>query len=912
MKLERMRLKNIRAFEDSGEIQFQDGTISIYGENGAGKSTIVSSIGRTLFGWEIEGIKQSVIDYAGERHKQGATQYLLRKGTAEGAIDVTFSHNGRVYRVVNTLSRKAQSWTLYVNGEKTDLHGKEEIHERIRDALGIPESHTSSAERLFSDVICVLQGRVVDEFEFTPQRRKDHFDKVLGLFSYRQAYSDSIHVNHNFKNKMARAESDARVLHAEIAHLTGLVKRLDADEKELNRLQRSLGVLQAKLQAAENEKQRYDALGAEIEHLKRELSTADSKADTLSTTLEAADREVQRSREARHTVEQHRPSFLRYKQLSGQLDEMKTFIRQVTRETARLSELRIAYASLASTKANKLEEMKRLDELSERVAELSPVAAEYTQLEETLSALKLDQQRYREVLQGISAAEDRIRSMQVTAANLETELAEYEALKAVADTGQTLSREHDELTRKIGELSGHDKQISDDIDNLLRGICPYTSEPCESIEARGRKYEEELGAIRAELTMLLSERDKRAEALNRAQQAASQVRVLDEKRREQERALADIGTLREDVEKERASLSELGRNLANLDSLEERISELTPAADEYRSLKYALDASDRAALLSELNELNGRAETLQHEITTTEAAIAHLIQQGGDEALASRLEAELRELQKNNDAYTAALSLAENLETATRRYNEYLQDSETLDSQRKRLAADITAKTRSYDEAEHQRSERDYAAISQRFNEMRGAASQLSRQIQDLQPQAADLTVKKEDLMALEVDLSEIAADGKFFEEIRESFKNLSAMRPLYTKKASQHAAQHWRQIINDGSQLHWQEDYLIFKTRGEDVISLYEMSGGEKISACLVVRLAVQEVLGGLGLFILDEPTAHLDEERCDSLARQIGSLKGLNQIIVISHDDTFHAHTQQQITVRKGANGRGSTVES
>jgi len=38
MKLESLRLVNIRAFEDSGEIQFQNGTISIYGENGAGKS----------------------------------------------------------------------------------------------------------------------------------------------------------------------------------------------------------------------------------------------------------------------------------------------------------------------------------------------------------------------------------------------------------------------------------------------------------------------------------------------------------------------------------------------------------------------------------------------------------------------------------------------------------------------------------------------------------------------------------------------------------------------------------------------------------------------------------------------------------------------------------------------------------
>src|SRR5208283_4556181 len=91
MKLERVRLKNIRAFEDTGEVRFQDGTVSIYGENGAGKSTLINSIGRAIFGWEVEGIRQAAVNYEGVKHKQGVTEYLLRKGAAEGLIDATFS-----------------------------------------------------------------------------------------------------------------------------------------------------------------------------------------------------------------------------------------------------------------------------------------------------------------------------------------------------------------------------------------------------------------------------------------------------------------------------------------------------------------------------------------------------------------------------------------------------------------------------------------------------------------------------------------------------------------------------------------------------------------------------------------------------------------------------------------------------
>jgi exonuclease SbcC len=324
-----------------------------------------------------------------------------------------------------------------------------------------------------------------------------------------------------------------------------------------------------------------------------------------------------------------------------------------------------------------------------------------------------------------------------------------------------------------------------------------------------------------------------------------------------------------------------------------------------------LRKSDRAALVNRLDELHHRDEELQREMEATEGVIADLTEQGGNDALVSRLEGELRDLQTDYDEYVASWDLAETLQKVIERYNKYASDLAALKDRQRRLAAEIDSESKHYDEREHLLVEKEWVETSQRLNEMRGVAFQLNRQIEELTPRAADLAVKKEDLMALDVELNEIAADGKFFDEIRESFKNLSAMRPLYTKKVSQKAARHWRQMVNDESQLHWQEDYLVFKSERSNVISLYEMSGGEKVSACLAVRLAMQEVLGGLGLFILDEPTIHLDEERCDSLAQQIGAIKGLNQVIVISHDDTFHAYTQQQITIRRDLNSHASVVE-
>jgi exonuclease SbcC len=49
------------------------------------------------------------------------------------------------------------------------------------------------------------------------------------------------------------------------------------------------------------------------------------------------------------------------------------------------------------------------------------------------------------------------------------------------------------------------------------------------------------------------------------------------------------------------------------------------------------------------------------------------------------------------------------------------------------------------------------------------------------------------------------------------------------------------------------------------------------------------------------DEPTQNMDGERRSNLAMQIGEIRGFDQLIVISHDDTFEHHTENVIRIAK-----------
>ena len=117
--------------------------------------------------------------------------------------------------------------------------------------------------------------------------------------------------------------------------------------------------------------------------------------------------------------------------------------------------------------------------------------------------------------------------------------------------------------------------------------------------------------------------------------------------------------------------------------------------------------------------------------------------------------------------------------------------------------------------------------------------------------------------------------------------------------------------IMDDFSQeLRWSEDYEIkIIDSGEEKI-FQQLSGGEKMSAALAVRLALLKILSNSDFVFLDEPTQNMDEIRRENLSEQITKIKGFKQVFVISHDDTFNEKYSHVIKVQK-INGE-SRVES
>ncbi|NNL59033.1 MAG: SMC family ATPase [Nitrosopumilus sp.] len=102
------------------------------------------------------------------------------------------------------------------------------------------------------------------------------------------------------------------------------------------------------------------------------------------------------------------------------------------------------------------------------------------------------------------------------------------------------------------------------------------------------------------------------------------------------------------------------------------------------------------------------------------------------------------------------------------------------------------------------------------------------------------------------------------------------------------------------------------------ETLDLESLSGGEKVSVALALRLGMASLLGtsNLNLIILDEPTTHLDAERKKSLVGVLSQLSDISnletpmQFLIITHDSEIFEDSTVEKIYRFESSETGSKV--
>jgi exonuclease SbcC len=164
----RVHATNFRSYE-SLDLELPSGCVAIVGENGAGKSSLVSLVDLALFGPQ----SRSLADYVTE-------------GEEDMEIGVEFEHRGDVYRVRRTHSKRGRGQS------KLDFEKLEETHDEGGDWFPLTRETAAATQEAICELIglsretfrasaFLAQGDGAAFTEAQPRERKRILAEVLGL-----------------------------------------------------------------------------------------------------------------------------------------------------------------------------------------------------------------------------------------------------------------------------------------------------------------------------------------------------------------------------------------------------------------------------------------------------------------------------------------------------------------------------------------------------------------------------------------------------------------------------------------------------------------------------------------------------------------------------------------------------------
>ncbi|MEM1007579.1 MAG: hypothetical protein AAGJ35_01115, partial [Myxococcota bacterium] len=352
---------------------------------------------------------------------------------------------------------------------------------------------------------------------------------------------------------------------------------------------------------------------------------------------------------------------------------------------------------------------------------------------------------------------------------------------------------------------------------------------------------------------------------------------------------------------------------AYFEQKQERLRELRDIEDTVRGTEQELEQMGEVeSHFHRVKEQHQRALKQQRKMKTL-----------GDQMEQKREEIEpLKRAIEDLPKVDAALEkVGETLERTRASYESVL-GSRTLAEQRPQLSEkqaqleqQLTLHREQWEQLQRNRQERSAGFEFEKVVFLRKEVEELAQQVHHLQgkmqPERQRLDQLGAEIQKLERLVEQEAVLRAQIAEWKEAYECCLTLRkviedagPRLTKalifSISQEANRIFRQITQRADLfLHWDEEFMAYLEEEGHLRSFGNLSGGEQMAVAMSIRLAMIRELSDVRLAFFDEPTAHMDAERRQGLARMINSVKDFDQLFVISHDDTFESMTDHYIDV-------------
>ena len=853
------------------KLKFEDGVTIFVGDNGAGKSSIIDAITFSLFG----------------QHTRKSNKGLIRRGTNQGYAKIEFSIKDKKYETVRKIDTKGSLSAIF---SETTNNNRVEIAAGERKQFG--ESMTEQVEKTIGMnfeklkiASIVQQGELNSIINAKPREFKELLNAIIGIDKLDIASDTMQKVTKEFRKKI-RTDLGGH------------------DDTDIEFLTKDFEKCQYDIKEAEPEKNQLESqkksVHRELEELLKKEETDTPKRDKINQ-LESQKKELLRYvKETIQGIQQE------IQENERKIDDCKNCFQELKLKTG-------FEGKLEKVEEEDKEVIKKIQEITTQIVSLKGKQELKRDKINQLESQKKELLRYvKETIQGIQQEiqenERKIDDCKNCFQELKLKTGFEGKLEKVEEEDKEVIKKIQEITTQIVSLKEKEKlaeklQLKDNkcpvCDSNVEKLNPFFQE--EHIKEEIIKLKQDADLKEKERIMYSQERDRFVGELQKIRDAEATLRAHSIKTKEELVAIQN----NTESKKEKLSLADnenleqisqvddhtklIFGNILKLEletkgfdegELEEEIIKLKQDAD-LKEKERIMYSQERDRFVGELQKIRDAEATLRaHSIKTKEELVA---------------------IQNNTESKKEKLSLAD---------NENLEQISQVDDHTKLIFDNILKlelETKGFDEGEFKKlKERivekrsNLSQIDQRMGGVLEKIEKAKKQSQVIEKSIVELEKVKKYMLRLDKIQSNVfSRDGSVAISLRSWALNSISI------KASEYLS-----ILNTKIQRialsEKAKNVSIACHSKTEVLELESLSGGEKVSVALALRLGMASLLGAsnLNLMILDEPTTHLDTERKKSLVDVLSQLSRIEksqlpmQFLIITHDaEIFENSNVEQI---------------
>ncbi len=883
MKIKSVKLDNFKSHMDSC-LSFSPGLNLIIGPNGSGKSSVLQAIGLAFFGIT---------------NKINLSKFITNDARSDKAtIKIEFEgDDGMSYTLSREISSRGQSRVSLVDDEGVIVENMARVNEKIRQIFQID---SDNPEEIYKNVITAYQNDITDIFARTPAKRNEFFNALFNVEIYKSI--SSTHV----KDYIDKLQKDLNDLTIKTQYLESEIEKEGTLDEIIIDIKNKIDAVQKEIGDSEEQKSTMNIfideqtkIGDKIKTLSSEKSMYEIKIESLQKQIEKLLKYAEESKKSSLMLENYLKDYDCYNDLS---EKIKRTNGEISKIILSLDYIRSVKDKISSKKVEKERIITTVESERKRIAEnqktIESQSQEMANHSKNVADLKSDFERARESYESIMEKIKKIKAYMerkdyLAISNFfnSKDKETFGMLSDKIEDKDELRNLVDRKNEAITEVSSKIKELTKARSALSNGICPYLKEKCLNIKGDSASYFDPLiKELNDESANFKKEKSEIDERIKKSAEMENErltliETLLDELNQEEKTAYQRSTKIESEIAFQMKQVDTIQKRKVELaltnDDLNKEISKMLEKADLLDK-----DVNELFSKITEESELKQRLNLLQEEMTKDQV--------------------EMQKVKVGYELYNQNKANASKLEEINNEIEIVTNQKKDIDFKIVDISNEIKKFKNSYKEDDLQRAKLDLIQINEKIGSFRQKLGELNGSVSEKLKIKKEIEAKKSQLEKIKNILNEISAKISFAHALRDLLDDMgSKVSSTYRDSISSKAMDKYNTMTKRSDIVKWSQDYelhLLTYAGGVLMDRNFEMlSGGEQISLALAMRMTMANFFSRSGFAIFDEPTVNLDADRRSALSESLPELlEGMDQVIVVTHDDTFKEMTEKIIMLK------------